>query len=428
MQKSILFCAERVRQGLGANIVGRLGESTGFSRRPRKLTSEITVWTLVTGLASGSARTISDFVRLFVDLTGESIWYKAFHVRIANSRFPEFLRQVLEELMGRFSFPVLENRSPLLRRFTDIVAHDGSSFAVSDDLAADFPGRFTKISPGAVEVHCTYSLMERQPEMIAIAPDKEGERQFLPNPEELAGKLLLVDRGYLSYPYFDAVKAAGGDFIGHAREKRYTPRILKCYRGLSDKKGVVGKRLDEIDLPNNNVDLLVEGKDSKMKRHSIRLVLFYSARKKRHLRLVTSLCPREFKPNVVASLYRLRWQIELFFKECKSFTRLKKFQTKNPHIVEGLIWASMIAILLRRFLLHSAFRGTGEYPSHFTSASMTWTFLLQLARVALHGHRRTFNKEIDRIFELLRNLAQATNRHRQTTFDVLRIEPVIGYG
>ena len=379
-------------------------------------------------MASGSARTISDLVRLFVDLTGESIWYKAFHVRIANSRFPEFLRRVLEELMAEMSFPVLENRSPLLKRFKDIVAHDGSSFAVSDDLVSYFPGRFTKISPGAVEVHCTYSLMERQPEAIAIAPDKEGERQFLPEPEELAGKLLLVDRGYLSYPYFDAVKDAGGDFIGRARDKRYTPRIVKCYRGLKDKRAAISKRLDDIDLPKNSVDLLVEGKDSKMKKHQIRLVLFYVAKKKRHLRLVTSLSPREFKPNMVASLYRLRWQIELFFKECKSFTRLKKFQTKNPHIVEGLIWASMIGILLRRFLLHSAFKDTGKRPSHFASASMTWTFLLTLARARIHRRHQTLKRELERVFALLEALAQATNRHRETTFDLLRIEPVIGYG
>ncbi len=428
MQKRIVFCAQRIRQGLSAKVVGRLGEATGFAKRPRKLTAENAVWTLVTGMASGSARTISDLVRLFVDLTGESIWYKAFHVRIANSRFPEFLRRVLEELMGEFSFPVLESRSPLLKRFTDIVAHDGSSFAVSDDLAADFPGRFTKISPGAVEIHCTYSLMERQPEAITIAPDKEGERQFLPKPEELSGKLLLVDRGYLSYPYFDAVMSAGGDFIARARDKRYTPRILKCYRGLNNKKTVIGKRLDEIDLPNNNVDLLVEGRDSKMKKHQIRLVLFYVAKKKYHLRLITSLCPREFGPSTVASLYRLRWQIELFFKECKSFTRLKKFQTKNPHIVEGLIWASMIGILLRRFLLHSAFKDTGKHPSHLASASMTWTFLLTLARIRLHRRHRVLEKELERIFALLERLAQATNRHRETTFDLLRIKPVIGYG
>ena len=143
------------------------------------------------------------------------------------------------------------------------------------------------------------------------------------------------------------------------------------------------------------------------------------AKKKYHLRLITSLCPREFGPSTVASLYRLRWQIELFFKECKSFTRLKKFQTKNPHIVEGLIWASMIGILLRRFLLHSAFKDTGKHPSHLASASMTWTFLLTLARIRLHRPHRVLEKELERIFALLERLAQATNRHRETTFDLL---------
>lgn len=426
MQRSIVFCAERIRQGLRKKVVETIGYDSGFARRERKLTAVRAIWTLATGMASGTATTIADFWRLFIDLSGQRIEYKAFHVRLANRRFPEFLRQVLETLMGELSFPVLEYRSPLLKRFRDIVLQDGSSFAVNDELADVFPGRFTKISPGAVEIHCTYSLREGQPESIAIAPDKEGERQFLPSPEELKGKLLLVDRGYLSYPYFEEVKAAGGDFIGRARDRRFSPKILKCYRGFREKKGVVGKRLNEVTLPNCNVDLLVEGKDSKMKKHQVRLVLFYVRRKKLHLRLLTSLCPREFKPGTVASMYRLRWQIELFFKECKSYTRLRKFQTKDPHIVEGLIWASMIAILLRRFLLHSAFNHARERPSHFIAASLSWTFFRDIARSGVNG-LRGLPKQLERALTLLRHFAEATNPRRETTFDLLDIKPIRGY-
>ena len=50
------------------------------------------------------------------------------------------------------------------------------------------------------------------------------------------------------------------------------------------------------------------------------------------------------------ALYRCRWQIELLFKELKSHNRLKAFATRQKAIAEGLIWASLLALLVKRRL------------------------------------------------------------------------------
>ena len=44
----------------------------------------------------------------------------------------------------------------------------------------------------------------------------------------------------------------------------------------------------------------------------------------------------------------------LLFKEWKSYANLHKFDTANEHIAEGLIWASLCAASLKRFLAHAA--------------------------------------------------------------------------
>ena len=335
MSPASIRCAPRLRQSIGEPGLRDLGEESGFCKRRRKLTGFRAVWVFATALASGATRTIADIVRVFVELTEQSIAYKAFHVRLANRSFPAFMRSVFETLVERSLEPVLQSRTPLLRSFEDIVVHDGSSFAVNDDLRSTFPDRFTTISPGAVEVHCTYSLYQGQPLSLTIAADKEAERQFLPAPEQVARKLILLDRGYVWYEYFRQVVEAGGHFIVRARDNRFNPRIVKCFRGLSSPSQVAGKRLGKIDIPKNNVDLLVEGDEWKGGRYRYRLVLFYVHRNDRHIRLQTSLDPREYRPSRVAELYRLRWQVELFFKECKSYTCLRKFQTKNPQHRRG---------------------------------------------------------------------------------------------
>ena len=51
---------------------------------------------------------------------------------------------------------------------------------------------------------------------VVLSPDSSAERQFLPAVEEVAGGLLLADRGYFARPYFEALDTAGGYFIVRA--------------------------------------------------------------------------------------------------------------------------------------------------------------------------------------------------------------------
>ncbi len=203
-------CADTIRRVLSEDLVNSIAREAGFFRRLRKLTPLRMAWTFLVGLGSGTADTLADFVRLFTDLTAVTVHYKPFHDRLSNAAFPDFFRRLCEELMTELIGPTLTCRDGRLSRFDDIWIQDGSSFALNERLASSFPGRFNKISPAAAEVHCTYSLFEGQADSVSVAPDSQGERDFLPEPTEVAGKLLLLDRGYVSYAYFDAVNSHGG--------------------------------------------------------------------------------------------------------------------------------------------------------------------------------------------------------------------------
>jgi hypothetical protein len=98
-------------------------------------------------------------------------------------------------------------------RFKDIVIQDGSSFALKKQLRDVFPGRFTTTDPAAVELHATYSGFSDEVSCIQIAPDKEAERQFLPEPSAIKDRLLLADRGYPDIKHFEAMREHGGAFI-----------------------------------------------------------------------------------------------------------------------------------------------------------------------------------------------------------------------
>lgn len=81
-----------------------------------------------------------------------------------------------------------------------------------------------------------------------------------------------------------------------------------------------------------------------------RVIGFWIASEKRYSFIITNLSREQCSLMQVSQLYRLRWQIELLFKEFKSHNNLKKLGTRDPHIMMTLIWASLCATTLKRFI------------------------------------------------------------------------------
>ena len=96
--------------------------------------------------------------------------------------------------------------------------------------------------------------------------------------------------------------------------------------------------------------------------------------------------------------YKLRWQIELLFKEWKSYTNLHKFDTEKETISEALIWASLAASSLKRFLAHAAEQLLEVVISTRKAAMPSAYALPDLFRALRHGdgpwYRRAFEAMI----------------------------------
>ena len=336
------------------------------------------------------------------------------------------MRQLLELMLEHFLVEVLEpTHDGLVRAFDDIVIQDGSSFALNNALAAVYPGRFTNVKPAAVELHATLSLSHDQIIEVSLAADTAPERDFLPAPKTLENKLLLADRGYGDLVYCDAVAAAGGHFIIRGKTN-LNPTIVEARVGARRKAKLAGTKLKSAwpKLIGRNADLTVEwlrkGRLTRM-----RLVLLWNPDRKSHVILLTNLDYDRFSVSAVAALYRLRWQVELLFKEWKSYANLHRFQTRNPNIAEGLIWASLCAAVLKRILAHAAQRVVGVAISTRT-ASMAMAYALPaLVQALRQGHR--VNDAVSRLLLYLGRNAQRASPSRDHERGRLRtgLAPVV---
>jgi len=343
-------------RALSIDDVNQLGRETGQSERLRTVTPHRLFLSTIAALAGGKIESIADLLREFNHHNDVTVAYKAFYNRLARPGFATFMHQMFARLIERLSIQILTPEGhTAVGRFKDIVIQDGSSFALKKSLSAVFPGRFTTIEPAAVELHATYSGFSDEVRAVEIAPDKEAERQFLPAASTLNDRLLLADRGYPGVDYFEAVDDEGGSFIVRLT-RSHDPWVRAAWIGGKRVPLPKPLRLSSFIAQNtgSRMDLDVEYERDKGKRLVGFRVVVLPGNENTMTRLCTNLPRTPFSLDLVSRLYRFRWQVELLFKEWKSYANLHKFDTANKHIAAGLIWASLCAAVLKRFLAHAA--------------------------------------------------------------------------
>jgi hypothetical protein len=351
--------AELFRDTVAPDALEEVARRSGLIRRRRTVTGTSLFWALMMALGGQRVEYISDVLRTMNASQGWAVRYKPFWNRLATKAFVAFSQDLFKKLSHELTKRVMSrHQGDVVAMFSDIRIDDGSSFAVADGLKRTFPGRFTKVTPAAVELHAHMSVMSDQLLSVSLAPDKEAERKFLPPPHALPRRSLsLRDRGYVDLEYFAQLEEAEAYLICRAK-RDIKPTIVEVLDGLPRRlrRRWIGRSLDALrdKKLRQNLDLLVAWQRPGGATLTLRLCVRYVPEKHAWTWLLTNLPHAMVDAEAVGQLYRLRWQIELLFKDWKSYANLHGFQTQNPLIAEGLIWASLCAALLKRSLVHWA--------------------------------------------------------------------------
>ncbi len=119
---------------------------------------------------------------------------------------------------------------------------------------------------------------------------------------------------------------------------------------------------------------------------------------------VTSLEAESFPAEEVGQIYRLRWQIELLFKEWKSICRIDRLSSEKEEIVLCFIYASLCAALLSRIALWLASQRFGiPWIQMCTSNGLKilGCFARELGEAILRGRVRRLRSVLSRLLESL---------------------------
>lgn len=427
-QREASTLAKQFQRLFGEETLNELGKLSRLCRREREITPFRLALSLIDSFATSTVQSIADLQRAFNALCATSVQYKPFHNQLAKRQFPHYVRLLLVRMLNELACTTLRfNSASPFARFTQISIQDGTSFAVKPALAKHFPGRFTTVSPAAVELHVNIDLLTEDMTQVVLSADSAAEAQFLPPVEALAGALLLADRGYFGKDYLHRLAQAGGHFIvrGTAsmdpvilRALRPDGSEIKSYRGMRLK--ALAGRLSRYEVVDMDVRYSI-GKQLL----DCRLVASPNPKENRPRYLVTNLARDTFSVEQISDAYRLRWQIELLFKEFKSHANLHAFDTSNPHIAEGLIWASLCAAVMKRHCARMAQWMTGVSISTRKVAMCARHVLTKIMSALMHDQRRLREAIIQATAYLACNAQRAhPNRDRLSGRLKLGLEPV----
>jgi len=386
---------KRLTEVLNEFKINEIGKRSKFCARQRVIKPFELVMSLITALGEKSVDALTDLHRYFVKLTETDVQYKPFHNQLSKPEFVDMMKSLVGMAMNQWQQQVLGTEVEL-SAFKRIVLQDGSSFAVHDSLQDTFKGRFTTISPAAIEVHVSWDVLNGYPEQVAVSADSEAEYNYLPEANTLVDTLFMADRGYFKLSYLDSINQAGGFYVVRAK-KTSNPLVINGFNS----KGNALKRFNQKKLKDVKkyirrsgvVDMDVEGKTR------YRMIASWPEGKEEPTYWVTNLDRDQFSSSAIIKLYSLRWQIELLFKEWKSYCNLRKFNTRKATMMEGLVWASLLSLLVKRRIGISIQQLKAIELSTFMVAKNTHGWFYQLMESitlsALSKLKQTWRRTID---------------------------------
>ena len=217
-------------------------------------------------------------------------------------------------------------------------------------------------------VHVAYDLCGARFSHFELS-DKHGAEDLRRGPIT-PGEIYIADRNYARLRGLCYIVKNGGDFIvriGWRKVKMLHPdgtpfdlfgALAQLNEGCSDDIPVLvvdgSGRVELSDLPVRLIMVRKSAAAIKQQHRRLRKNASKSGHKldqrtliaSEYMLLLTSLPQAEFGLDMVASLYRLRWQVELAFKRMKSLAHLDKLPAKDNELARSWIYAHLIVALL----------------------------------------------------------------------------------
>jgi hypothetical protein len=354
-------------QHLFQTVAEQVAQATRFVKHRSKLTGALFYQVLVLGWMHNPKASLNDLARFCHQIDpGVSISPQGLDQRI-NPAAVAFLGQMLSQSLRRLR-QQYQLEVQLLKGFSQINLLDSTSFVLPASLREAFPGSGGVASSAALKVQLLLEVLSGQYRLIDLKagtdPDQNYGPQALPAIEP--DSLTLTDLGYFNTHFFEAIVQQGGYFLSRLQA------AVRVFESLAGQKG------DALDVDK----LLAKAAASSFELEAVicashplacRIVLLpvppeVAAARRRRARARARRQGQQIRPSTlrrldwsifitnvkagylstrsIATVYRLRWAVELTFKLWKSDAQLDEARGHRKERVLCECYAKLIGLVL----------------------------------------------------------------------------------
>jgi len=409
---------ERLGELVSADDIIEAGRRLGALKRQRKVDLPALVQATVAAMSPIPGAETSALVN-YLSITGVPLVPSSFYDRFS----PEFAA-LMQELAGR-AVQMVREVSPddrgihdygvLLDRFDDVQAADGCC-AILKCLASRWAPSTSKKRPAGYKINAVISLRDHLPTAIDVTAQRRHDNAALPEDVLRPNTLTFFDLGYIDTERFVDMTLRGAFFLTRLKTN-HNPIIHRVRTGRGRRLEARGLRLDEaldsgvLDFDRGLIDIDVV-LESGGRKATVRVAGIEDEEGDRWWYL-TNVGREILGPSDVGQAYRLRWDIELLFKQLKSGAGLKAVLAWRSSAVLAFLYAKIVALCLARLLELSVEEQHGPHATTQLALLLTLSRSMPLLLGVFMQQRGVTLAEFEQRIIMIASIVARSRRQRR---------------
>jgi len=421
-------------------MIENISNETGFIiRTSSKMTGLIFLISILSSSCYGSHSTLEKMSEIVTRVSHKiKISAQALMKRINRKSSVDFLKIIYSKVLKEKLSTLQEAPAELLAHFKKVLIQDSSSVTLNEKLQEHFKGSGGRSSKSTAKLDVIYDWKAKDYEQITLTDQGEADQTLGLNIEPFLTKdsLVIRDLGYLRVDCLAKISEKNAFFLSRLRSdtKVFLSQNDEAPIELEDLVSKKYKGFNLIDLQvyvtakKFPVRLVIYKAPEGVANERRRLARMVGKKQGRQLRektlkmmgytmFITNVPPEVWKPEVIGTIYRVRWQIELLFKCWKSGAEIEHLEGINAERIRCLIYSKLILLLLINWVYKIAeFMGAKIGREVSMYKVFAWVKdgdrLIKLLKGALgRRERNLFNQSLGRMCK--------QKRKRKTTLQLL---------
>jgi len=347
----------------------RLAEEHGLSRRSGKLAGGVFARTLVLSFLRQPDATLDEIAQTAA-LVAEPVTPQAVDQRF-TPQAAAHLKACLEAAVARVLPAEEAATTKLFDRFTEVCVQDSTTMLLPDEFESQYRGcggSAPCVAKSALKFQVRFELKGGGLSGFRIEPGRAADVATPLQTEAIvAGSLHLRDLGYFDLSVFEAIDSQKAYYLSRLHQPiavfDAAGQRLALAQWLDRQRAAVVEAAVTVGLEKRMPCRLI----------AVRVPRLVWKRRLKELRrqgskkgytpsperialcrwnvFITNVPPTLLTVEEAMALIRLRWQIELLFKQWKSLGRLDESRSRRPDRILAELFAKMLALVIQHWIL-----------------------------------------------------------------------------